>query len=58
MEHTPELQAPPPGAELLALAEKVRTILAAYPANDPAVAALKVSPAYRKVANLIEGDNA
>nr|WP_325251467.1 glycosyltransferase [uncultured Oscillibacter sp.] len=58
MEHTPELQAPPPGAELLALAEKVRTILAAYPADDPAVAALKVSPAYRKVANLIEGDNA
>ena len=45
-------------SDLLALAEKVRTILAAYPADDPAVAALKVSPAYRKVANLIEGDNA
>lgn len=58
MEHTPELQAPPPGAELLALAEKVRTILAAYPADDPAVAVLKASPAYQRVADLIEGDNA
>lgn len=55
-EHTPELQAPPPDPELLALAEKVRMILSAYPADDPAVAALKASPAYRKVAYLIEGD--
>lgn len=55
-EHTPELQAPPPSSELLALAEQVRTMLAAYPADDPAVAVLKASPAYRKVAYLIEGE--
>ena len=42
----------------LALAEQVRTVLAAYPADDPAVAALKASPAYQRVVNLIEGDNA
>ena len=41
--------------ELLALAEQVRTILAAYDPSDPAVAALKASPAYQKVAYLIEG---
>ena len=41
--------------ELLALAEQVRTLLAAYPADDPAVEALKQSAAYQKVAHLIEG---
>ena len=56
IEHTPELQAPPPSEELLNMAEKVRTILAAYPADDPAVRALKASPVYQKVAYLIEGD--
>lgn len=40
--------------ELLALAEQIRNILAGYPANDPAVEALKRSPAYQKVAHLIE----
>lgn len=55
MEHTPELQAPPPSAELLALAEQIRTILDAYPPDDPAVAALKQSEAYQRVAYLIEG---
>ena len=40
--------------ELLALAERVRTILAAYAPNDSAVAALKASPAYQQVAWLIE----
>lgn len=50
----PELQAPPPSPELLALAEKVREILAMYPADDPAVAALKASPAYQRVAHLLE----
>ena len=55
LEHTPALQAPPPSPELLELAEKVRTMLAAYPADDPAVAALKASPVYLKVAHLIEG---
>jgi len=53
LNHTPELQAPP-SAELLALAEKVRGLLSAYPPDDPAVAALKASPAYQKVAYLIE----
>lgn len=53
-EHTPELQASKPSPELLALAEKVRTMLAAYPADDPAVLALKASEAYQKVAYLIE----
>ena len=55
IDHTPQLQAPKPSAELLALAEQIRTILAAYPADDPAVAALKQSDAYLKVAQLIEG---
>lgn len=55
LDHTPELQTPPPSPELLALADQVRTMLAAYPADDPAVAALKASPVYRRVAYLIEG---
>lgn len=55
-DHTPALQPPPPSPELLALAERVRTMLAAYDPNDPAVAAIKQSPAYRQVAYLIEGD--
>ena len=55
MEHTPELKAPAPSAELLSLAEQIRTVLAAYPVDDPAVAALKQSEAYQKVAYLIEG---
>ena len=46
------LQAPP---ELLVLAEQVRTLLTAYEPGDPAVTALKASPAYQKVAYLIEG---
>lgn len=43
--------APP---ELLALAEQVRVILAAYPADDPAVVQLKQTLAYQQVAFLIE----
>lgn len=55
MDHTPELQKPAaPSAELLALAEQVRTILAQFPPDDPAVMALKQSEAYRQVAYLIE----
>lgn len=54
-EHTPELQAPPPSPELLALAERVRTMLAAYDPEDPAVQAIKASPVYQRVAYLIEG---
>ena len=56
LDHTPELQAPPPSPELLALAEKVKTMLAAYPADDPAVEALKASEVYQKAAYLIEGE--
>ena len=41
--------------ELKQLAEQIRAILANYPANDPAVTELKKSPAYQKVAYLIEG---
>lgn len=58
LEHMPQPQAPSPSRELLELAEKVRTMLAAYPADDPAVEALKASPVYRKVAYLIEGEEA
>ena len=52
-EHTPQLQ--PPSQELLELADKVRGMLAAFAPDDPAVAAIKQSPVYRKVAYLIEG---
>ena len=55
LDYTPELQAPQPSAELLALAEQIRTVLAGFGPNDPAVAALKQSEAYQKVAYLIEG---
>ena len=41
--------------ELMALAEQVKAILAAYPADDPAVVALKQTPVYQQVAFLIEG---
>lgn len=54
LKNTPELQAPPPSPELLELAEKVRTMLSAYAPDDPAVAALKSSPVYQRVAHLIE----
>ena len=43
------------GGELLALAEQVRGILSRFPPNDPAVAELKASPVYQRVAPLIEG---
>ena len=52
-ENTPEIQQP--SQELLELAEKVRILLAAYDPADPAVTVLKQSPAYQKVAYLIEG---
>ncbi len=54
LDHTPALQEPKPSSELLHLAEQVRMILSAYPPDDPAVAALKASAAYQKVACLIE----
>lgn len=40
--------------EIEALAKKIQSILAAYPADDPAVQMLKASPAYQKVAPLLE----
>lgn len=43
--------APP---ELLELADKIRSILQQYPADDPVVQAMKQSDAYQKVAYLIE----
>jgi len=52
-EHTPELQSP--SQELLELADKVRGMLAAFDPGDPAVAAIRQSPVYQKVAYLIEG---
>lgn len=55
IDHTPQIQTQAPSAELQALADQVRTILAAYPPDDPAVAVLKQSEAYQKVAYLIEG---
>lgn len=56
LDHTPELQEKPePSAELKALADQIRAVLANFSPDDPAVAALKQSEAYQKVAYLIEG---
>lgn len=56
VKHTPQLQAQPgSSAEMFALAEQIRTVLANFASDDPAVAALKQSEAYRKVAYFIEG---
>lgn len=56
LENTPELQTrPEPSTELKALADQIRAILANYSPDDPALAALKQSEAYQKVAYLIEG---
>ena len=56
VEQTPELQIQPePSDELRALADQIRTVLAGFAPDDPAVAALKQSEAYQKVAHLIEG---
>lgn len=55
VEHTEELKpAVEVTPEMLALAEQVKTVLAMYPADDPAVVALKATPAYQQVAFLIE----
>ena len=55
IDNTSEVQAPIVSAELEALAEQVRAVLAKYSPDDPAVALLKQSEAYQKVAWLIEG---
>lgn len=58
MEQTPQLApcSQDISEELLNLADQVRKLLSAYPPNHPAVAAIKKSDAYRKVAELIEND--
>ncbi len=53
IDHTPELK--DPSQELKELAEQIRSVLAKFSPDDPAVAALKQSEAYQKVAYLIEG---
>ena len=56
VEQTPELKIQPkPSDELRVLADQIRTVLANFAPDDPAVAALKQSEAYQKVAHLIEG---
>lgn len=55
LEHIPALKIGEPPKELLELAEKVRAMLEAYTPDDPAVAELKASPVYQRVAPLIEG---
>lgn len=54
-DHTAEVQRLLTPPELKALADQVRVILARFSPDDPAVAALKQSEAYQKVAHLIEG---
>ena len=53
LSNTPQLQEP--SQELQMLAEQLRMALARFAPNDPAVALLKQSEAYRKVAHIIEG---
>lgn len=53
IDHTPEIK--DPSQELKALAEQIRAVLARFSPDDSAVAALKQSEAYQKVAYLIEG---
>lgn len=50
---TPELK--DPSDELKTMAEQIRAVLANFAPDDPAVAMLKQSEAYQKVAYLIEG---
>lgn len=59
MEQTPQLKPYRQGVseELLNLAGQVRKLLSGYPPNHPAVAAIKTSDVYQKVAELIETDN-
>lgn len=52
--HNAEVQQLLASPELKAMADQVRVILARFDPNDPAVAALKQSEAYQKVAYLIE----
>lgn len=51
---TPQPQPQAVSAELLALAQQIRTILSRFAPDDPAVLQLKASPAYQMVAHLID----
>lgn len=53
MEHKPA-KVQEINTELLALAQQVQKILSQFSPDDPAVAALKASPAYQRVAYLLE----
>lgn len=55
LEHIPDVKPQQPSTEMAALAEQIRVMLAKFASDDPAVAVLKQSEAYRKVAHLIEG---
>lgn len=55
LEHIPEVKPKEPAAEMTVLAEQVRAMLSRFAPDDPAVAVLKQSEAYQKVAHLIEG---
>lgn len=57
-DHTPALQALVPSDELSALADQIRAVLSRFAPDDPAVAALKQSEAYQKVAYLIGHEGA
>ncbi|MCI8526424.1 MAG: glycosyltransferase [Oscillospiraceae bacterium] len=54
-DHTQEIQEALVPPELQTLADQVRTVLARFAPDDPALQALRESEAYRKVAHLIEG---
>ena len=54
-DHTQEVQQAMTTPELRALADQVRVVLARFAPDDPAVAELKQTDAYQKVAHLIEG---
>lgn len=56
IDNTPELK--DPAQELSAMAEQIRALLGQFSPDNPAVAALKQSEAYQKVAYLIEGTEA
>lgn len=53
IDNTPGLKTP--SEDLKSMAEQIRAVLARFSPEDPAVAALKQSEAYQKVAYLIEG---
>ncbi len=53
-EKTPPVQPKEVSAELMALAQQIKTILSQFAPDDPAVLQLKESPAYQMVAHLID----